>query len=468
LSDLDLFLLENHSVLQGELKATLSNQLLREMKRTLLTAITISALLISLIVIACPHSVSADSADPIHFIDAGLVIYSPVNMTYYNTNLFLNISLGSSGLMGGLDPNISMNYSIDNTYNGSVPLESNREIHVTSRAVAVTVLSDVPNGAHNLTIYLYGLNQRAANPKYLSFTPTVYFSTTSNPNLNPTINPSTPTPTMPSATVSFSPSDLFAIPALNSTLNFAYSGSYHMATFESNFWSFDGLTLAGLGSSLGSTHSLDASAQNCNVTITHIDTLSFLNHDQVGWLTYNVKGIGNQTFNMHWLAKGFVIGFKVYVDGIVKEAGDGWTMRAGKNPVTDNMLTVTGAKHIVSIGYARNPETIGSEPNFAPIPSPSPSLSPSSSPSPSVSPSSSPTQQPTLEPSPTAELSSAPRISPIKEVDYLWWLWAAIIVAIVLIIASMVYLATLGKISNRNRLKGKFSKFLSNSNRSYI
>ena len=94
-------------------------------------------------------------------------------------------------------------------------------------------------------------------------------------------------------------------------------------------------------------------------------------------------------------------------------------------------------------------------PTLTPSPSPSltptssltPSLSPSSSPSPSLTPASSPTQQTTLEP--TSGLSSAPRISPIKEVDYLGWLWAAIIVAIFLIIASMVYLATLGKIRNR-------------------
>jgi hypothetical protein len=147
----------------------------------------------------------ADSTDPIHFIDAGLTIYSPVNMTYHYTDLFLNISLGSAGLMGGLDPNISMNYSIDNAYNGSVPLESTREIHVVSRAVALIVLPDVPNGSHNLTIYLYGLNQRAVDPKYLSFTLSVYFSTTGKPNLNPTISPTTTSSPTPSPTPTLSP-----------------------------------------------------------------------------------------------------------------------------------------------------------------------------------------------------------------------------------------------------------------------
>lgn len=202
----------------------------------------------------------------------------------------------------------------------------------------------------------------------------------------------TATPTVVLAK-NFTSSDIFSIPLLNSTINFAYNGSYHVATFEDNFWSFGGLTLSGLGSSVNRSHSLDVSAQNCNITITHIDTLTWL--DQVGWLTYNVEGVGNQTFNMHWRAEGFVIGFKVYIDGVAKDAGDGWTGWSGKNPVTDNMLTVTGAKSNVSIGYAHNRETIGSEPNFAPLalPSPSPIASLSS---------------PTIEPNLTPTSSASP------------------------------------------------------------
>jgi hypothetical protein len=159
-----------------------------------------------------------------------------------------------------------------------------------------------------------------------------------------------------------SPDDFFAIPDYNSRINFAYNSSYSKANFENHFWSFSGLTLSGLGSSIGKSHSLDVSAQNCNITIIHIDTLTWL--DQVGWLSYSVKGVGNQTFNMHWLSGGFVVGFKVYIDGIAKERNDGWTLIPGKNPVTDNLLTVTGAMCNVSIGYAVNPEIIGSEPQI--------------------------------------------------------------------------------------------------------
>ena len=93
------------------------------MKKTLLTAITISALLISLMVTACPHLVRADSADPIHFIDAGLTIYSPVNMTYDYRNLTLNLTVPVWSIMG-MPNNISMNYIVDGIYNGPVPLRT--------------------------------------------------------------------------------------------------------------------------------------------------------------------------------------------------------------------------------------------------------------------------------------------------------------------------------------------------------
>jgi len=196
----------------------------------------------------------------------------------------------------------------------------------------------------------------------------------------------------------FTPSNTYPISSLDSAINFAYNGSYNSAKLENNFWSFNGLVLGGLGSS--NIPSLDVSAQDCNVTITHVDTLSWI--DQVGWLTYGVEGAGNQTFNMHWRAEGFPIGFKVYIDGVVRDKGHGWTVWAGENPVTDNMLTVTGAKYNVSIGYAANPQTIGSEPNFTqstPNAMSTFTLCPIDTSTPSPSPSPTPAQQPTAEPS---------------------------------------------------------------------
>ncbi len=171
------------------------------MKKPSLTAITVLAVLSPLIIISFPFPVRADNSDPAHFIDAGLTIYSPTNTTHYYKPLLLNISLGSAGNLGGLDPNISMNFTIDETYFGTVTLKSSGEIHVLTRAVGEVLLPDLPDGPHTLTIYLYGLNQRTYEPKYLSFVLCVYFSTEGNPNQVPTATPTastiSPTPTLP-------------------------------------------------------------------------------------------------------------------------------------------------------------------------------------------------------------------------------------------------------------------------------
>ena len=137
------------------------------------------------------YPVKADSEEPIHFVDSGLTIYSPVNMTYNAYNLALNVTLNGAGTLNGIDPQISMNYNIDGSYSGDVPLKWDGEYHVVTAAVATISLPKLSNGPHELTIYLYGLNQESYTPRYLSFTYTVYFSTTGNP---PTPSP---TPTVP-------------------------------------------------------------------------------------------------------------------------------------------------------------------------------------------------------------------------------------------------------------------------------
>ncbi len=143
-----------------------------------------------------------------------------------------------------------------------------------------------------------------------------------------------------------------------------------------------------------------------------LDTLTWLN--QVGWLTYNVEGIGNQTFNMHWHADGFVIGFKVYIDGIKRESGDGWG--GYFKSVTENGLIIIGAKSNVSIGYSFNPESIGFEPNFNSFPSPNIILSSSPS-SQSQTNNSSQTQEisSNTSPTPTATLTSEPERNQISD-----------------------------------------------------
>ena len=98
-------------------------------------------------------------------------------MTYNSRYLTLNLTLYSAGNMGDIDPQISMTYSVDGKYNGSVPLEvSNPGLHVVTNAIGFVNLPKLSEGSHCLTIYLYGHNQKSLNPKYLSYADTVYFS----------------------------------------------------------------------------------------------------------------------------------------------------------------------------------------------------------------------------------------------------------------------------------------------------
>lgn len=179
----------------------------------ILTLVIAMSCLTSLTVKPANAQLLTPSEEPIHFIDSGLTIYSPVNMTYNADNLVLNVTLCSAGMVAGIDPQISMNYSIDGSYFGSVPLKWDGETHVETTAVATMSLPILADGLHKLTIFLYGWNQYSNNPKYLSFTYTVYFSTTGNPPTpSPTLNP-TPTSTSP---ISFS-SGLTVYSPLNKT-----------------------------------------------------------------------------------------------------------------------------------------------------------------------------------------------------------------------------------------------------------
>jgi hypothetical protein len=122
-----------------------------------------------------PNSAKAD-ADFLSF-PSGVTIYSPLNTTYTSRYLALNLTLYSAGNMGGIDPQISMSYSIDGKYNGSVPLVvSNPGLHVVTNAAGLVNLPEISVGSHCLTIVLFGHNQRSLDPKYLSYVDTVYFS----------------------------------------------------------------------------------------------------------------------------------------------------------------------------------------------------------------------------------------------------------------------------------------------------
>jgi hypothetical protein len=325
------------------------------MNKALLTAISISALLISLIVTAYPHPVRADSTDALRFLDSGVTIYSPVNMTYYYGNLFLNISLYSAGSLGGLDPEISMNYSIDGIYNGSVPLRSNGEIHVVTVAVGTIGLPSLPNGSHYLTIYLYGFNQRTYEPRFLSYANTVYFGAIGNPALAPTASPnSTATPSPAPSTTSQNPDTLVSSNP-NSTASI---------TINSTMYAFDGSEL------LWSFNATAKSRVELNLTLTgdnSFETIFKVESSNHGTI-FNSTLYGN-------------IGLSNFTQAVNLNYDDAYNITVGKHP----FYSTVKIKGTIDL-YLKN--TI----NSTPTPTYFPSLTPT------YSPSNSPTKQPTMQP----------------------------------------------------------------------
>ncbi len=143
----------------------------------------------------------------------------------------------------------------------------------------------------------------------------------------------------------FTSADRFAIPSLNSTIAFAWSGTYVYADLENNTWRFQNLHIDEETTSSGIPRwALGVSAQNCNVTIT-----SFVSQGSSGWLNYTVAGAGMQTLNsvLDRLG-GWPLNFTVYIDGIEKPQNDSWTASG------DEWATVTGAKENVSIACVEN------------------------------------------------------------------------------------------------------------------
>jgi len=120
--------------------------------------------------------IRADSTGFISF-SSGITLLSPINMTYNNPNLFLNLTLYSAGSMGYIDSRISMNYSIDGKLNGHVPLKvSNPGVHVITNAFGLTSLPELAEGSHSLILFLEGFNQKRHEPRFVSYIDTVYFS----------------------------------------------------------------------------------------------------------------------------------------------------------------------------------------------------------------------------------------------------------------------------------------------------
>jgi hypothetical protein len=173
------------------------------MKKEILNIIAILAPMISILPTVNSNLALGDSSDSISFLDSGVTIYSPLNITYAQTPT-LQVNLYGAGNFASLDPEISMNYSIDYVYNGSIHLRSDGEIHFITNAIGTAALPELPSGSHCLRIYLYGWNQISYDPRYLSYVDTVDFSIVGGPA--PTLAPS---PTAPPASSAPTPASTF-------------------------------------------------------------------------------------------------------------------------------------------------------------------------------------------------------------------------------------------------------------------
>lgn len=152
-------------------------------------------------------------------------------------------------------------------------------------------------------------------------------------------------------TTNFTPTTHFAIPASNSTIAFATSGSYENASLNNNTWDFTGFALSTTNGYLPTApmgnNNFSVTAQNCKATILCLDSLNRF-PPYPGWLNYTVAGVGSQAFNMYYGTNyGMAIDWTVYIDGTNKTQNDGWTIS------TEGWLTVTGANSNVSI-YRQN------------------------------------------------------------------------------------------------------------------
>jgi len=199
----------------------------------------------------------------------------------------------------------------------------------------------------------------------------------------------------------FLPTDTFAIPENNSTIAFAYNGSYETATLVNNTWFFTNLQLTPSNltsnddplSDSPNNGNLSITAQNSNITITSFDRLLIPDSSDInntgkwltsGWLNYTVNGVGNQTvkiqfgaFNETSIGVGTqtwpVNVYAVFIDGRNAPYNNSWTFTGNNEGMVVNGVgvIVNGATSNVSIEYA-----------WYPVPSPASAISPEKSPVP--------------------------------------------------------------------------------------
>jgi parallel beta-helix repeat protein len=139
-------------------------------RTVLLLLVILCFAVVSSMLVASTPIVKADSTDSIRF-SSGAVIFSPLNRTYNSRFLTLNLTFGI-----GLGVDCSLNYSIDEKYDGPIPLVAKNptELHIINEATGLVTLPELSEGSHRLTInVLCGIyDYHGANPPGAPFKPT--------------------------------------------------------------------------------------------------------------------------------------------------------------------------------------------------------------------------------------------------------------------------------------------------------
>jgi hypothetical protein len=157
-------------------------------KTNILLAVSVLGSLVSLLgasLLGGVQTVTADSQTAPPFI-SGIDIASPSNSTYSSSLLTLNVSVTT---LGGSNLKISMNYSLDGTYNQTIPVTIQYPTGNSFMLALHTGLADLPalpEGSHNITVYVeyeYPNNNRFVNePDTITafYNSTVYFTVGNN------------------------------------------------------------------------------------------------------------------------------------------------------------------------------------------------------------------------------------------------------------------------------------------------
>ena len=152
------------------------------------------------------------------------------------------------------------------------------------------------------------------------------------------------------ASGTFTPLDTFNIPEYNSSINFAFDGTFVYTTFKNNTWRFQNLIVNNEATKNVPVWYLRVSAKNCNVTITSYTAPVANGRD--AWISYTVTGVGTQVIDnnydrlSNWDYPGMsYTNYTVVIDGIERTENDGWTIS------DDGWVNITEAKSSVNIIY---------------------------------------------------------------------------------------------------------------------